>query len=321
MQATEITAAGRTHRNRRTKKKRKWKHYIPLYLMALPALLYIFINNYMPLFGMQLAFRELDYSGSIFKGKFVGLKNFKFLFSTNDAWMMTRNTILYNLLFIVVGLVVGLTVAILLNEIASATAAKFYQSAALVPHFVSMVIVSYLTFAFLSSENGFINNSILKFFGKEPISWYSTPSYWPFILLFVNLWKSIGYNVLLYTARIIAINEEYYEAAKLDGASKWQQIRHITLPMLKPAVIMSLVLSLGRIFYSDFGLFYQIPMNSGALYGVTTTIDTYSFRALMKLGDITMSTATGVYQSVVGFVLLMVANFVIRKISKEHALI
>lgn len=304
----------------RPKKKIKWKQYIPLYLMALPALIYIFINNYMPLYGMQLAFRELDYSKGVFNGDFVGLKNFKFLFSTQDAWIMTRNTVLYNLLFMVVGTVLGLTVAILFNEIRCKWAAKIYQSAILVPYFISMVIVSYLGYAFMSSETGFINNSILAPLGFEPVSWYSEPRFWPFILLFINIWKGIGYSLLMYTARLISIDDAFYEAATIDGATKWQKIWHITLPMLKPAIIMMTILSVGRMFYSDFGLFYQIPMGSGALYGVTTTIDTYSFRALMKLGDITMSSATGVFQSTVGFVLVLSANLLVRKLSRENSL-
>jgi putative aldouronate transport system permease protein len=184
-----------------------------------------------------------------------------------------------------------------------------------------MVIVSYLAYAFLSSETGFINNTLLKALGAERIAWYSEPKYWPFILLFINFWKGIGYSLLMYTARLITINDEYYEAATLDGATKWQKVRLITLPMLKSAIIMMLILAVGRMFYSDFGLFYQIPMGSGPLYSVTTTIDTYSFRALMKLGDITMSSATGVYQSAVGFVLLLIANLSVRKLSREDALI
>ncbi|OMG01602.1 sugar ABC transporter permease [Paenibacillus sp. FSL R7-0333] len=288
--------------------------------MALPALIYLFINNYMPLYGMQIAFRELDFSGSIFSGKFVWFKNFKFLFATDDAWIMTRNTVLYNLLFIVVGTLFSIVVTILFNEIISKKISKAYQSAVLIPYFISMVIVGYLVFAFLSSDNGFINHSILKPLGIEPISWYSESKYWPFILLFINIWKSLGYNLMFYTARIITISTDYYEAAKIDGATKFQQIMNITLPLLKPVIILTTILSIGRMFYSDFGLFYQVPMNSGALYDVTTTIDTYSFRALMKLGDITMSTATGVYQSAVGFILILIANAVIKKASKEDSL-
>ena len=302
------------------KRRIVWRRYIPLYIMALPALLYIFINNYLPLYGMQLAFRELDYGKGVFNGKFVGLDNFRFLFATQDAWIMTRNTVLYNLLFIVVGTAFGIAVAILFNEIRCQWAYKLYQSVSLIPYFISMVIVSYLAYAFLSSESGFINNSILKGLGRDTINWYSEPKYWPFILLFIHTWKGIGYSLLMYTARLIAINDEYYEAATLDGASKWQQVMHITLPMLKSAIVMMTILSVGRMFYSDFGLFYQIPMNSGPLYSITTTIDTYSFRALMKLGDITMSSATGVFQSSVGFLLVLAANLVVRRFSRDDSL-
>ncbi len=221
---TSAVSGGKRRRPGRPRRKIIWKKYIPLYLMALPALAYILINNYLPLYGMQLAFRELDYSKGVFNGKFVGLDNFRFLFATQDAWNITRNTVLYNLLFIAAGMVVGLTVAILFNEIRCKWAAKLYQSVVLIPYFISMVIVSYLAFTFLSSESGFINNTILKAFGMEGVNWYSEPQYWPFILLFVNIWKGIGYSLLMYTARLIAISDDYYEAATLDGATKWQKV-------------------------------------------------------------------------------------------------
>lgn len=301
-------------------KRRNWKNYIPLYLMAAPALIYVFINNYMPLYGLQIAFRELDYAKGIFKGDFVGLENFRFLFSNSDAWIMTRNTILYNLLFIIVNTILSIAVAILFNEVKNKLAAKIYQTAILIPFIISMVIVSYLTFAFLSSESGFINNTILKALGKDPISWYSEPKYWPFILLFVSQWKGIGYSILMYLTTIMGISGDYYEAAEIDGASRWQQIRMITLPLIKPTFIVLTVLAVGRIFYSDFGLFYQIPMNSGPLYSATTTIDTYVFRTLIKMGNVTMSSAAGFYQSIVGFTLIMSVNGLLRKFSKENAL-
>ena len=307
-------------KGRNPRRKIVWKRWIPLYIMGIPGLAYIFINNLLPLVGMQLAFRELDYSRGIFGGRFVGLQNFEFLFTTSDAWIMTRNTVLYNLLFIAVDLVFGIGVAILFNEIRCRFAQKLYQSLILIPYFMSMVIVSYLGFAFLSHESGFINNTLLKALGIEPVMWYSTPVYWPFILTFFHVWKGIGYSLLAYTARLLAIDTTYYEAAKIDGATKWQQIRHITLPLLKPVIIMMVTLSIGRMFYSDFGLFYQIPMNSGTLYDITTTIDVYAYRALMKLGDVTMSSAVGVYQSLVGFILIILANMIVRKFSKDDAL-
>jgi len=288
--------------------------------MALPALCYILINNILPLYGMQIAFRKLDYSKGVFNGDFVGLKNFKYLFATSDALIMTRNTILYNLLFIIVGTVTSVAVAILFNEVRNKLASRIYQTAIMIPFIISMVVVSYLVYAFLSAEDGFVNNTILKAMGKKGVSWYSDPAYWPFILLFISQWKGIGYSCLMYLANILSISVDYYEAADLDGASKWQQIKMITLPLLKPTFITLTIMNIGRIFYSDFSLFYQIPMNSGPLYSVTTTIDTYVFRALMNNGDLTKASAAGVYQSLVGFICIILANIAVRKFSKEDAL-
>lgn len=301
-------------------KKIRWKAYILLYIMAIPGLTYIVINNYLPLYGLQIAFRKLDFVKGVFNGDFIGLDNFKFLFATSDAWMMTRNTILYNLLFIVANTIMSIAVAILFNEVKNKIASKIYQTAVLIPFIISMVITSYLAFAFLSSEDGFINNTLMKALGKEPVSWYTEPAYWPFILLFISQWKGIGYSILMYLTNIMGISSDYYEAAALDGASRWQQIKMITLPLIKPTFMMLTILSIGRIFYSDFGLFYQIPMNSGPLYSVTTTIDTYVFRSIMKMGNIPMASAAGFYQSIVGFTLIIFVNLIIRKTSKENAL-
>lgn len=306
--------------NKKVKKKIRWKAYIPLYLMSLPALIYLFINNLLPLYGLQIAFRKLDYTKGVFKGDFVGFDNFEFLFSTSDAWVMTRNTVLYNLLFMVVGTVLSIAVAILFNEVRNKIASRIYQTAILIPYIISMVVVGYLAFAFLSSESGFINNGILKEFGKEPISWYSEAKYWPFILLIISQWKSLGHSILMYLTNIMSISTDYYEAAAIDGASRWKQIKMITIPLLKPTFMMLTILSIGRMFYSDFGLFYQIPMNSGPLYSVTTTIDTYVFRALMNLGNVSMSSAAGFYQSVIGFILILGSNLIVRKVSKENAI-
>jgi len=306
--------------NKKVKKKIRWKVYIPLYLMSLPALIYLFINNLLPLYGLQIAFRKLDYTKGVFNGDFVGFDNFKFLFATSDAWVMTRNTVLYNLLFMVVGTVLSIAVAILFNEVRNKIASRIYQTAILIPYIISMVVVSYLAYAFLSSESGFINNGILKVFGKESISWYTEAKYWPFILLIISQWKGLGYSILMYLTNIMSISTDYYEAAAIDGASRWKQIKAITLPQLKPTFMMLTILSIGRMFYSDFGLFYQIPRNSGPLYSVTTTIDTYVFRALMKLGNVSMSSAAGFYQSVVGFILILGSNLIIRKVSKENAI-
>ena len=214
----------------------------------------------------------------------------------------------------------AIAVAIILSEL-TGRIKKFYQSAILLPNLISSVIIGYLVFAFFSVENGFVNNSILSLFGKEAVSWYSEAKYWPFILIFVSAWKSVGYNCIVYLATLMGFDRSFYESAQIDGATKWQQIKFITLPLLKPTIIMLTLMAIGRIFYSDFGLFYQVPMNQGALYSTTNTIDTYVYRGLLQMGNISMSAAAGVYQSIVGFVLVLVANLVVRRVDKDSALI
>lgn len=296
------------------------KANLALMLLAAPGLLYLFVNNYLPMFGIFIAFKEIDYSKGLWGSDWVGFKNFEFLFRTNDAFIMTRNTLLYNLAFIVVGTIVSIILAILLYELKNRLSSKLFQSAILFPNLVSMVIVSYLVFAFLNSDSGLINLSILRPLGLEEISWYSEPKYWPFILLITYLWKTAGYTTIVYFAFIAGIDNSIYEAAKIDGAGKLRQITSITLPLLKPAVTLMVLLAIGRIFNSDFGLFYQVPLNSGALYGVTQTIDTYVYRALMQMHDLGMSSAAGLYQSVVGFVLIIAANKLVKKVDPDNAL-
>lgn len=299
--------------------KKIWK-YSPLYLMMLPGVVYLLINSYLPMFGLVIAFKDINFTKGIWKSDWVGLQNFKFLFQTSDAFIITRNTLLYNIAFILIGLVVAVGFAILLNEVKSKIASRLYQSIIILPFLISMVLVSYLVFSMLSIESGFMNKTVLPALGIDPISWYNEPKYWPFILTMVQVWKGAGYACIIYLAAIIGIDPEYYEAAKLDGASKWQQIRKITLPLISPVITMLTLLQIGRIFYSDFGLFYQVPMNAGALFSTTNVIDTYVFRGLLQLGNMGMSSAAGFYQSLVGFTLVMISNFVVRKINKENAL-
>ena len=296
------------------------KHYWPMYLMFVPGFVYLFINCYIPMFGIQIAFRRYNARDGIYGSPFCGLDNFKFLFQTNDAWIMTRNTLLYNLVFIILGNVLAIAIAIMLNEITGKKKKQFYQTIILIPYLISMIIVSYLAFAFLSSSNGFFNNSILKGLGLPAVDWYNTPKYWPFILVFINLWKSLGYSMILYYATICGIDYTLYEAAEIDGASRWQKITHVTLPSLKSTIIILVLMSLSGIFRSDFGLFYQVTQNSGPLIKVTQTIDTYVYRGLMQTNNIGMSSAAGVYQSVVGFILVMTANGIVRKVDKDSAL-
>ena len=302
------------------KKKNVLKEYWPLYLMMLPALLYLLINNYIPMAGMVIAFKKLNFAKGIWASPWAGLKNFKFLFASKDAWIITRNTLLYNVTFILVNMVVGIAIAILITEVRNTKLKKVYQSAILLPFLMSMVILSYIVYALLSAENGLVNNSILPLFHIDSIQWYQEPKYWPVILIIANCWKGVGYGCLIYIASLIGIDPSFYEAARLDGASKWQEITKITLPSLVPTIITLLLLSIGRIFYSDFGLFYQVPMNSGVLFPTTNVIDTYVYRALIEQGNISMSSAAGVYQSLVGFCVVMLSNWIVRKVDKDQAL-
>lgn len=302
------------------KKRVKWKGFIPFYLMVLPGLLYLVINNYIPMFGIVIAFKKLNFAKGIFASEWCGFENFRFLFATKDAWSITRNTILYNIAFFLVGTIMAIALAIFINEITSKKASKFYQTAILLPYLMSWVIVGYLSYAFLSSDTGLINNSILKLFGLESVNFYQKKEYWPYILILVNLWKNVGYSMIIYFSSIVGISADYYEAAKIDGANKWQQIKSVTLPLLKPTVITMFILSVGQVFRSDFGLFYQVPRNSGSLYSVTRTIDVYVYQALMKNSDFAMSSAASVYQSVCGFILIIIANKIVRKYQKESAL-
>lgn len=270
--------------------------------------------------GLIIAFKKVNFSKGIWASPWSGLDNFKFLFQTKDAWIITRNTILYNLTFILVNMAVGIFLAILICEIQSKFAKKLYQSIILVPFLMSMVILSYIVYALFSAENGMVNHTVMPLLGKEAISWYNEPRYWPAILVIVNCWKGVGYGCLIYISTIIGIDKSLYEAAKLDGASRWKQIKYVTLPGLKATIITLTLLNIGRIFYSDFGLFYQVPMNSGTLLDTTNVIDTYVYRALLQLGNVGMASAAGFYQSLVGFVVVLFSNFAVKKIDADSAL-
>ena len=306
-------------KGKKIKKSTYLRRTFPLYLMMVPGLAYLVINNYLPMFGLSFAFKDINYTVGIWQSPWVGFDNFSYLFRTNDAFVIFRNTVLYNLAFIVLGTVLAIVVAILLSQI-KGKMMRVYQTSILIPYLLSITVVSYLAFAFLSVDSGFINNSILAPLGIDPIGWYSSPGYWPYILIFIYLWKNFGYNTILYYATLIGIDDSYYEAAVIDGANTWQQIRHITLPCLKTTIITLVIMAIGRMFYSDFGLFYQVPMNNGLLYSATNTIDTYVFRGLLQLNDVGRSSAAGFLQSVLGFVLVLGANFIVKKVDAESAL-
>jgi len=292
--------------------------------MVLPGALWFLFFSYLPMFGTIIAFKQYRFSrdgfwASIVNSKWVGWDNFKFLFSTNDAFVITRNTLLYNIAFIFLGLFLSVLMAVVLSEIANKRLAKIYQTGMFLPYFLSWVIVGYFAFSFLSADRGLLNQ-VLHSFGVESMQWYSNPKVWPYILILVYLWKAVGYNSVVYLAAIMGIDKSLYEAAMIDGASKFQQIRNITIPLLKPIITIMTLLAIGKIFYADFGLFFQVPRDSGALYSVTNVIDTYVYRGLKTTGEIGMSTAAGLYQSVVGFVLVMTSNYIVRKYDKDSAL-
>lgn len=274
------------------------------------------------MFGILIAFKDWQIRGNFFESliqsPFVGLKNFEFLFKSTDAWIITRNTVLYNVVFIVLGIALPVTLAIMLKELLNKKLSKFYQSAMFLPYFLSWVIVSYCLYAFLSPEKGFLN-SILTSMGQDGVSWYTEAKYWPFIIIFMSQWKGVGYGTVVYLASICGIDKSFYEAAMIDGASKWQQIKYITLPLLKPVMIIMFITSVGGMFRSDFGLFYQLPKNSGALYPVTNVIDTYVYRGLTNLGNIGMSSAAALYQSFVGLILILTTNAIVKKVDEENA--
>lgn len=292
----------------------------PLLLIAAPGILYLLINNYLPMFGVFLAFKDFNYFKGIFGSDWNGLDNFRFLFKTRDAWIMTRNTLLYNAAFILIGTLVAIFVAILIYELGQRRRVRLFQSALMLPNLFSWVVIGFVVYAFLNADTGFINNTVFPWLGLTPFSWYSTTGPWPAVLIVVYLWKYMGVSSIVYIASIAGIDQNVYEAAQIDGASKVQQILKITVPLLKPTVIIMTLMAVGRIFYSDFGLFYQVPQNSGRLFNVTQTIDTYVYRGLMELNDVGMSAAAALYQSVVGLLLVLGANALVRKLDHENAL-
>ena len=304
--------------NRLQKKSSGQKHWT-LILFMVPGLVYLLINNYIPMAGILLAFKKVNYTLGIFKSPWCGLSNFKYLFKTKDAAIIFRNTVLYNLAFIVLGTAAAVATAILLGEVKKKKLLKIYLTSILLPHILSTAVIAYLAFAFLSKDSGFLNNGIIKPLGGEAISWYSKPKYWPFILTFIQLWRSVGYTTIMYYATLVGIDTSYYEAAVIDGASTWDQIRYITLPCLKTTIITLTIMNLGRMFYSDFGLFYQVPMNNGLLFNATNTLDTYVYRGLLELNDIGRASAACFIQSVLGFVLVWGANALTRKVDPDSA--
>ena len=292
---------------------------VTLTLMALPGIILLLVFAYAPMFGLVIAFKNYKFADGILGSPWVGFDNFRFLFGADAALRVTRNTLLMNSLFIATGTLGSLTIALLMNEVYTSWQSKYYQTMLFFPYFISWVIVSYFVFGFLNGDNGMVNR-LLENVGLKPIAWYREAGYWPAILTLTHLWNSVGFGSIVYLAGMLGIDTAYYEAAKIDGASKWMQIRYITLPLLLPLVIILVLLAIGRIFNADFGLFFFVPRDTAQLYSTTDVIDTFVYRSLVKLGDISMAAAAGFYQSVVGLLLVVTVNWVVRKINNDYSL-
>ncbi len=287
-------------------------------VLALPAVVFYLIFAYTPMVGLIIAFKNYKAPLGIFGSPWNGLKNFEFFFTSQDAFRISRNTVGYALLFIAANLITAVIVALLLNEVRSRRALKIYQTSMLLPRFLSWVIVGFISYTILSPTMGVLN-TVIEFFGFQGVDWYTNIAAWPFILLITNVWKVVGLNSLMYYAALLGVDKSLYEAASIDGASKLQQVKHISLPALKPLAIVLTLLALGRIFRGDFGLFYIIPRNIGYLYPVTDIIDTYVYRGL-RTGNLGVTSAVGLFQSVVGFVMIFTVNKIVRKVEPDSAL-
>lgn len=289
-------------------------------LLALPAIVWLLFFHYAPISGVVIAFENYRFTDGIFGSEWIGFKNFEYFFKSTDAWVILRNTIGYHLVIMIcLNLVGGMIVALMLYEVRSRFANKLYQTSMLIPNFISWIIISYIAYLFLDpSETGILNQLLLAL-GKETINWYNEPVYWPFIIVFFQCWKAIGMASLYYYAALLAIDPCLFEAASLDGAGKFRQIWHISVPALMPMACIVLITQLGSLLSANFDMYYQLPMNSGALYPVTDVISTYVYRGLIQ-GNIGASAAVGLFQNVVGFVLILSTNAVIRKISPENAM-
>ncbi len=303
---------------RRRISKGRIREDVSLLTLMIPALIVLIIWHYIPMFGLVIAFKDYTYIDGIFGSAWVGFDNFKFFFSSQDALRITRNTVCYAATFIVLNAVIGSAIAILFNEIRSRAAIKTYQTIMILPNFLSWVVVGFITYIFLNPSVGIINN-ILASFGVKAVDWYSNPSYWPPILIFVNMWKGIGMTAIMYYASLLGVNQELYEAAKIDGANAWQRCRYISIPELIPLMVMLSILAVGNIFRGDMGLYYQIPRDVGVLYPTTDVIDTYLYRGL-RSGDMGITAAVGLFQSVVGFILVIVVNKIVKLIEPDYSM-
>lgn len=301
----------------RKESKHFWKAR-SLFGIGLPAIIVVFIFYYLPMYGIVIAFKDINYAKGIWGSDWVGLHNFKFFFNSQDALRITRNTLLLNGLFIVVGISCALVIGLMLAELGRRWV-KLFQTILFFPYFLSWVVVGFVSYILLNPSFGVINKT-LEQFHLTPIDWYSKPGYWPIILTLTYLWKNVGYTAIIFFTGLLSIDNSYYEAASIDGASRLQQIRKISIPLILPLITMLFMLNVGRIFYSDFGLFYFVPRDAGMLYATTDVVDTYVFRSLRVVGDLGMASAASLYQAVVGLILVVTTNLLVRKFNKENAM-
>ncbi len=302
---------------------------LELFLLHLPTTLWYLIFCYAPMFGVVISFMDYkvkpgrSFLYSLFmNSKFNGFGNFKFLIDSSYFDSMVRNTLVYNFIFIVLGVIIPVTLAIMISQLYSKRLAKVCQTMMFLPHFLSWVVIGYFVFAFLTPARGLVNNMVRSITGNKDWThdWYQSIPFWTWFLIFLNQWKGMGYNMVVYMASISGIDQEMYEAALIDGASKWQQTKYITLPMLRPIISIMFIMAIGSIFRSDFGLFYQATRNSGPLTPITQTVDVYVYKALLESPNINFSSAASLLQSVCGCITIVLANIVVKKIDPEAGL-
>jgi len=298
---------------------REIKKNVHLYILALPGIIFLIIFAYIPMAGHLIAFKDYSFQKGILGSPWAGLKNFKFFFTSPDWLLVTKNTLVLNAYFIIFSMLIAVLSALLINEISGFYIRRISQSVMLFPHFISWMAVSLMAFSMLNTNDGLINRMLMNF-GKHGVSWYSSPQYWPFILTFMYVWKRSGYLCVIFLAAITSLSTEYYESAEIDGASKFQQIVHITLPLIRPTILVMLLLAVGRIFYGDFGMIYSIVGDNGTLYPTTDVIDTYTFRALRRIGNFSMASAVVLYQSLLGMVTVILFNWIARRVEEDSRL-
>lgn len=308
----------RVHSNLKYRRRSRAITSLPLLALCLPAMLFTVIFHYIPIFGVILAFKDYNYIDGIFKSPWVGFENFEFFFSSNDAVKVIFNTIAYNVVFMVLEMLLGVVLALLMYEVNHKGMLKYIQTTTSIPYTLSVVIIAYIVYAILSYDYGFANN-LISSFGGERILWYSSPQYWPVILTVTHLWQMLGFGCLLYYASLVAVDQQLFEAAAIDGAGRFKQVIHISIPALVPIICLKIIMGVGNVINSSLGLFYQVPMDSSALYPATDVISTYVLRGL-QTGSIGVTTAVGLFQNVCGFILLIASNAIIKKIRPENAL-